>query len=403
MQILFVSTHNFATNPRLVKEIILALNQGYKVAVVCCEFDNWSKQINETIVQSLQQQIQYFPVSGNRKPFMPWLLSSCWYQLAKLSLLVFPKNSFLLSVKSNKRSWLLMQQLKRMNLHPQLVIAHNPGSFYPAWRFAQKNNIPLGIDLEDYHPGETLVEKDASFFRRLNKTLLPKAAYVSAAAPLILSYSKNDLDTNINNELLLLNYFSAAEFSVPIASTSNDLKLVWFSQNISYGRGLEEILPVVSKFPQVSLHLYGNAEEDFVSKWIKGLENVFIHGPLPQHELHKVLSEYDVGLALEKPSSNLNRDLCLTNKIMAYYQAGLYILASETQAQVSFAAEHPNCVQLCRLETNSLEGSIKNMIQQKEEIRAKAAQRYKEASLHSWEVAGQTLVNTWKKVTAPTA
>ncbi|MBS1756688.1 MAG: hypothetical protein JSU03_05375, partial [Bacteroidetes bacterium] len=53
MRILFISTHNLATNPRLVKEIELALANGFSVEVVCFIFRNWSYAINEQMIERL--------------------------------------------------------------------------------------------------------------------------------------------------------------------------------------------------------------------------------------------------------------------------------------------------------------------------------------------------------------
>jgi hypothetical protein len=44
----------------------------------------------------------------------------------------------------------------------------------------------------------------------------------------------------------------------------------------------------------------------------------------------------DIGLALESKTADFNRDICLTNKILAYAQAGLYIFATDTFGQRDF-------------------------------------------------------------------
>ena len=108
------------------------------------------------------------------------------------------------------------------------------------------------------------------------------------------------------------------------------LRLVWFSQNISAGRGLEYILPPLKKFVgTIELHLFGNLDGAFYEAHLKPMKNVFIHEPLPQKKLHNNLSNYDVGLALEI-ATDRNRDICLTNKLLAYFQAGLFVFASDT-------------------------------------------------------------------------
>ena len=396
--LLFITTHNLATNPRVVKEIELALHHNYNVTVVCCGFDNWSKANNEIIKQRLLPLVNYVEISATRSPFVPWLLSTCMYQAAALLLRCFPANSLLLSVNSNKRSWLILQYLKKIQHPIDLAIAHNPGSFYPAMRFAKTNKIPFGIDLEDYHPGETTQLSEAARFKTLNKNMLPLADYVSAASPLILEYSKADLSRPLQNELLLLNYFDKEEFLPPVHQETAVLSLVWFSQNISWGRGLEEIIPAIKNNPQFILHLYGHADVPFCAEWITGADNILLHPALPQEALHQQLSKYDVGLALEKPASNLNRDLCITNKILAYYQSGLYILASNTSAQDEFITAHPEHGMLGELTTAQLLQALQQLSATRDAIRQHAAQRYQKAAAQHWEKASLPLLNTWKQL-----
>lgn len=279
-----------------------------------------------------------------------------------------------------------------------MVVAHNPGSFYPAKKFAKRNKIPYGIDLEDYHPGETTDTIASDRFKKLNAAILPEAAYVSAASPLIMDYSKAHIKAPFKKGFLLLNYFSQREFRQPSPLPGEKLQLVWFSQNISWGRGLEEMIPVVKNNDACVLHLYGNADSSFCDEWIKGIPNIVLHEALPQQELHKELYLYDIGLALEKPASNLNRDLCITNKILAYYQAGLYILASSTSAQDDFIKSNPAAGKICILDTASLSIALQGLIATQQSIRSSAINRFATAGQQNWERESEKLLNNWKQV-----
>ncbi len=50
-------------------------------------------------------------------------------------------------------------------------------------------------------------------------------------------------------------------------------------------------------------------------------------------------SRFDVGLSLEPPSANMNKDLCLGNKLFTYLLAGTPVLLSRTTAQVAIASQ----------------------------------------------------------------
>src|SRR5438128_12685432 len=127
-RLLFITTANLATNPRLVKEVEAALENKFAVSVLCFGFNNWSKALNEQIKQKLISKIDYHEIPGNRSPALPWLLSSLWHLYAKYVSKVSRRNSFLLSIRSNKRSYLLIKSLNKIHSKIDLVIAHNPGS-----------------------------------------------------------------------------------------------------------------------------------------------------------------------------------------------------------------------------------------------------------------------------------
>ncbi|MBX2935133.1 MAG: hypothetical protein KF825_12885 [Ferruginibacter sp.] len=394
-QILFITTHNLATNPRLVKEMELALQNNFAVSVICFEFNNWSRQLNEELKNKFGSKINYTGIPGNRKPLWPWLMSSLLFILSKWVLIFLPQSKFWLSVRCNKRSWLLMQALKKMSGNYQLLLAHNAGSFYPALQFATKHNIPLGIDLEDYHPGESKQERINNFFKQLNRAILPKATFITAASPDILEHSEKDLGVALKNKRVVLNYFPSTEFELSVANNSAGLSLVWFSQNISFGRGLEQLIPVIKNNPSIALHLFGHCNAHFKNQWLNDAENIHVHHPLPQVQLHRRLSQFDVGLAIE-PGKDLNNELALSNKMLAYFQSGTFILASNTPAQSRFLNLFPEHGLVSGLQTPELKQAMETLLQQKESIRALAKQRFEKARLHNWEIESQSLLELWK-------
>ena len=397
MNILFLSTHNLATNPRLVKEINLALENGFTVSVLCFEFDNWSKEINESIKKQFRNKINYRALKAGRNPLWPWLQSSIIHECSKILLRLFPNNIRLLAWSINKRSWLLLKALKKDKEMPALIVAHNVGSFYPVQWFAKKNQIAFGVDLEDYHPGETNNKQLAQRVISLQHAILPQAEYISAASLQILEYAQRDVAFKLKNTGVVLNYFSSEEFAAPENKQDRPIKLVWFSQHISFGRGLEQLLPVIKKYPQLQLHLFGNCNHLFREKWLMGADNIFIHAAISQQELHKKLATFDIGLAIE-PGKDLNNELALSNKILAYYQAGLYILASATIAQKAFLAERPHHGLVSGLEVEHIETVINQIIAGSTDIRTAAAGRYIAAKQYGWEETSKTVLKLWKNV-----
>jgi hypothetical protein len=119
------------------------------------------------------------------------------------------------------------------------------------------------------------------------------------------------------------------------------MRLIWFSQNISTGRGLEFILdswPALSSFCELTL--IGRQHESIKERLASIEPSITILDAMDQKKLHATLSQFDIGLALELSAADLNKQLALSNKLIAYAQAGLFVLATDTPAQVDFIKQY---------------------------------------------------------------
>jgi glycosyltransferase involved in cell wall biosynthesis len=382
----------------LLKEIKVANAAEYKVDVVLFEFDNWSKQLNDLLIAQIEG-VTFHVIPSGRKPLLPWLKSTFYNVVSNHLLKLLPDNKWLLSVYADKRSALLLNKLKEIGVKADLVIGHNIGTFYPAYAFAKENNVPFGIDLEDYHAGETKDRIKSDRVKKLCKSILPSAAYLSAASPLILRYSINDIGRYNNESVVVNNVFPVEEFIIPETKREDLLKIVWFSQNINKDRGLEYIVPVIEALDgKAELHLYGNLNNDFYDQYLKNRKSIKIHKPLPQDQLHKALAKYDIGLAIE-PDKDVNNSIAISNKINAYMQAGLFVVASNTKAQSLWINEMRDFGCIVDLKnrdemTNLLTNCFNDLFQ----IRANAINRYRQGQNFSWENESKKLLQLWQKV-----
>lgn len=138
--------------------------------------------------------------------------------------------------------------------------------------------------------------------------------------------------------------------------SSNAPSLVWFSQTVGPGRGLEMLLPAWARTRQPSsLHLIGEVRPAY-RETLLGLlpadrrRQLFFTPPVPPEELPATLTGFDVGLALEARTPR-SRDLTITNKILQYLNAGLAILATRTAGQTEVMRAAPGCGELIGDET----------------------------------------------------
>lgn len=393
-RILFLTSTNLAANPRLVKELRLASEKGFSCTVIQFILGNWSDEMTRQMQMSFKN-VEFVHVSALRKPFLPWFVSSVLsavYSMLPVSML----SAKMLSIATGKRSWLILRTLRKLRQKFDWVIAHNPAAFYPAMVYSKRSGAKLGIDVEDYHPGEYTDPRKAGQLREMMCRVLPGADYVSAASPLILKAVQDDVKASLSTPVLVYNYFPASEFVPPAPDRQDRLQIAWFSQHITSGRGIEWVLPAISRCSaEVDLHLFGNPDQAFLNAYVQGKKNIHVHPPMQQQELHAALSRFDIGLALEDRQANLNRDLCITNKLLAFFQAGLYVVASDTSAQRAFFDHFPSHGQVYALEALNDSDTFLSLWRQRNELRATAVKRFEDARICDASTELQPLTQLW--------
>ncbi len=390
---LFVTTTNLAVNPRLVKELKLACDIGFDSTVVLFRLGNWSDDMTEKIKSTLPA-VTFIQLSAIRSPFFPWLVSSVLERMARFVPVTF-LNGFFLSGAVDKRSWLLLSIVRKVGTSFDWVVAHNPGAFYPSMLIAKRTRSKLGIDVEDYHPGETNDKKLQSITLKLMQKVLAVSTYSTYASPLIMEEVQKRLHANPFRKFTVLNCFPGNEFVHPKESQGTLLHLVWFSQNISEGRGLELIIPLIEKYhTKMKLHLIGSLNREFDEQYIKGKVGIQVYEPMAQSNLHEFLSEFDAGLATDIPV-NINRDIAITNKIIAYAQAGLFIVAMHTTAQDHFLKS--SGLQFLQMDNTvtSIEQTLLHLLQLKNNGLISKPKQFATGAEYSWEQISAPLVETW--------
>ena len=395
-KIIFLTSTNLASNPRCRKEVELACEQGYEVVVYAFEMQNWTNDKEIRIRESLNG-VQYYSIQAGRKPVWPWLLSVIAGKVAKILYRAGIRTAWVNGVGVDKKTFLLIRAIRQTKPFGNLVIAHNPGALYPAWRYAQSSGIPYAVDIEDYYPGEGDDPVIQNMNTGLLKKILPAARYITYASECFIK-KINELSPGMENRQqdIINNVFCATDFPVPVNDNTEKLQLVWFSQNIDRGRGLEQVLEVFDAFSEkINLVLIGNPKSPFVEEYLQQRTYVKIIESLPQEELHKTISRYDIGLAIE-PGRDLNNRLALSNKIWTYFQSGLYILASNTESQAAFINRFGDHGKITTLQKEPLSETMSYLVNNREKIRSDKKLRRENAQQYSWEHESQKLLRIWK-------
>lgn len=398
-RILFLTSTNLACGPRCLKEVELAHELGYEVTVFAFDMDNWTRSIESQIKQRLKN-VKYHSLQTARKPVLPWLVTTMLGKAARILYKLGVRSTLVAAISADRRTFSILQALRKRKPKCDLVIAHNPGAFYPALRLSRKERIPFAVDMEDFHPGENNALTVRKAVADVMLAVLPSANYVSFASPLIQGSTLTMLKSAIHDPFVVNNVFPASEFpfcNVEDQESENKLKLVWFSQYINFGRGLDEVLPILGVFGKhLQLTLIGNVDVRFKEIVLDKYDFITLEAPLTQQLLNAELGKHDIGLAIESNNADENRKICLTNKIWAYLQAGLFIWASNTPAQIKFSQRFPEHTAVIDLDNKDaiaflLEKSLGILPQ----IRKTRIERWKVNQSVSWESEKKILANKW--------
>ncbi|MBS1753916.1 MAG: hypothetical protein JST34_07695, partial [Bacteroidetes bacterium] len=178
------------------------------------------------------------------------------------------------------------------------------------------------------------------------------------------------------------------------------LQLVWFSQNINYKRGLEQVIPALDNFKdKIVLTLIGNMKEGFYKEYIEPRPHIKLIKPQEQKALHKLMENFDIGLAIE-PGKDKNNFIALANKLITYFQSGLYILASDTPAHVDFFETYPQHGMAVSLEKENVPGALTKLLQSSHQIIENKQYRISASAQFNWETESEKLLQLWKKISA---
>ena len=388
-RILFLTTKQPSTNPRMRKSADAMAKSGHEVHVLYAFNTEWATEADQSILRSevwSHERVGGHPIS--ERTTYQW--ARAWRKFFEIT-----GNTERAICRGFAR-----YVERGIDWKPDLVVGHNPGALGPLIRISKRLNIPALFDAEDYHRGEAAQQAAATTrITQLEDSLLPDLTQMTAASPMIAqAYRKlyPAISVTTVNNAFPLDCLSPK----PTASKDNPLSIIWFSQVIGLDRGLEEFLTCLQLIPTipVEINLVGLASDDVKSRvkefGLGSNKNIRFHSPMPEKDLFEFISNQEIGLALE-PGFSRNNDWARSNKIYTYPLAGCYTLASKTAAQVQFMEKFPQAGELVDLnDPESMANALKELHENRSVLLEKRIQAWELAKTKlNWELESQTLLS----------
>lgn len=328
-RIALLTAGHLSSCPRLIKEAELLSKNGYDISIVYLNSIPHIAILDRNII--IQHKNWDFHEVNWDNSFETFT-SRLYYKLFNL----FRNSSKYVQSTSKK----LIDKI--VSINADLYIAHHPSVLVAASLAAKKYNAKYAYDIEDAFP---FIE-DGCYWDNpnlkviaLEKEYIAKTAYTTVASPLYADvYMK--LYNLPKPPISLLNVFNIEDNKIEYLDRK-DLQKVsfyWYSQTVGLNRGLQDLFQAINGLPENSfeLHVRGMCTDEVKNSLLslvkskELLSNIYFHSSVSMDELSIRNKEHDLGFALET-ATNLNKDLCISNKIFDYLRSGLMVVATNTR------------------------------------------------------------------------
>ncbi|MFD1628604.1 glycosyltransferase [Pseudopedobacter beijingensis] len=366
-----VTQAHLCSNPRVVKEACLLAEMGFKVSILTCKYEEKVFLADKQLIPS-SVELKPFADLSNKK-----LKTFILKMKRKTSILAFKK----LNIKTPGALGYGYQLLlkKALQENADLYICHQEMATIAGTALIKKGK-KVAFDLEDWY-SEDLTE-NARAERPI--TLLKKHEKIALTQGLFCITTSNSMAEAMaeyyrtSKPSVVYNTFKKRKPDQKVIEKdrNNNIipSLIWFSQTIGPGRGLEKLIEALNMInTPVQLHLRGRVnliyKEQLLSTFNNTRHKIYFHELINPDELPYRLAQHDIGLALE-PDNPLNTNLTISNKIIQYLQAGLAVIASNTKGQSELAQKANDCIRLFNQDDAvGLAKHIENLITQTDELR----------------------------------
>lgn len=345
-RITVVTAGHLSTCPRMLKSADALAADGYDVRVVATRHEPWATETDRDVASRRSWAAEVIDYHAGDGGATHWWTGARYRAARAASAAIGPARAPLALV-SRAFGRVHSELVRAIAADPgDLIYGGTAGALAAIAEAAGRCGTPYGVDLEDFHSGETagpdapLVDALAA---RVEHAVLRRAAFVTTSNEAIAAaYKEGDgVDATV-----IHNTFALPSQPPDVSRVDpTRLRVYWFSQTIGPGRGLEDAVLALGR-TGLAAHLalrgrphagYLDALMTLATTHAPRVEVVHLT-PAPPDAMVACARGYDVGLALEQMTLR-NRQLCLTNKAFTYMLAGMAIAMTDTPGQQALGVD----------------------------------------------------------------
>lgn len=368
---MIISLAHICRNPRVYKEAVTLSSAGYDVTIVTgIHSDELLKEDLELLDgNSIKYLLAFDLRNKSLKNYLIKLIRAINVKLVKYLNLQVPGA---LGYNLNGYNYLLN------STKADLFIAHQELPLYLGCRLIKRGR-KVAFDIEDWYSEDLLPEaKQGRPIKLLKKSecfALKNGAFTQTTSHALADALANEYNTK--KPFVIYNKFNidTRTSNNTDRKNPNAISLIWFSQTVGPGRGLETIIETIKNIKHpVELHLRGNCSSAYSGYLtdllgVQPLHHLYIHPLVKNEELAGVIKGHDIGLAFEDPEPP-NKDLTASNKIFHYLVNCVPVIASPTKGQKEVAAMAEKCVFVTKdFTSDALSETINGLIENPDLLR----------------------------------
>lgn len=344
-RITVVTSGQLSTSPRMLKAADALAAEGYEVRVVSTRFMDWATEADAAVRATRDWDWDVVDYRPGRPLY--WK-SGLRHRAARALAGRLGPERLPYAWVARAGSRVYDELVETIAAAPaDLVYGGTTGGIAPVAAAARRLGVPYALDLEDLHSAERPADEPEgelsnALAGQVERRILAGAAFRTAGSAAIAGAyrQRHGLDF-----LPVSNTFPLPEDPHISPSRAGELWLVWFSQTIGPGRGLEQAVRALGEAGLAGgIHLIGRPAAGYaetltaLAAAVAPRIEVTECPPMPPDAVLDACRGFDVGLGLEPGFSPANA-LALSNKVLTYPLAGLAVALTATPGQAEFAGD----------------------------------------------------------------
>ncbi len=348
LDFLLLSGHHPARNPRVVKEAEALSAAGYRVAILTLCTHLPSVPLDRALAEGRPWTLHYaIDLTGRHGgSSFPILFHKIQTRLARKAV----QSAHIELGRALGPVGPLLRAARRTPA--RVIITHTEMALWVG-RVLAGEGRRVAADLEDWHSEDLLPESRHSRPGRLLRDL--EAFHVRHAV--WCTTTSHALAFTLGTSLsgpapeVIYNVFPLPPEDASARSPGSPPVLIWFSQTVGAGRGLETLADALRTISSPwRLQLVGDVSpayrQTLEARFGLVAAQVEWIAPVPPDKLPALLAGADIGLALETTAIP-SRNLTVTNKLFQYLAAGLAVVATDTLGQREIATTAADAILVC--------------------------------------------------------